>query len=114
MEEINIIYKNKIGMAFYWTEGSEKNKVQVIFKEIGFLLTLPELHLFLSQCEQSINSLNCAGCNNDNCKSYLLKTPSSKIDLAVSKNELVKIQDLLCQTLEKIAKRGLLVQFSLN
>lgn len=114
MEEIEIIYQNNIGISFYWKEHTDKSKIQVIFKDVGFLLDSSELFLFSSQCQQSLSSSKCGNCHNPNCKSYLLKTPSSKIDLAVSKNELKEIEALLHQTVEKISLKKLTNTFNLN
>ncbi|UZO81734.1 hypothetical protein NBT05_04515 [Aquimarina sp. ERC-38] len=114
MEEIDLIYKNNIGMAFYWKACTNKSKIQVIFKDVGFLLNTSELFLFSSQCQQSLLSSTCSECGNDNCKSYLLKTPSSKIDLAVSKNELKDIDDLLVHTVDKVTISQLLRNIHTN
>ena len=98
MEHVNIIYKNDFGIGFYWAGASEKLSftAQVIFRDIGFYLTLDELKSFSYQVIEGLSQRHCDNCpHKGECRSLLLKTPSKKIDLAISRNELYELQDLL-------------------
>jgi hypothetical protein len=106
MEAMKQIYGNDFGTAFYWKRADEvaSNKVQLVFKETGFHLTLGELEQFsalILESESRINS--CSDCSfKKQCSRYLLQTPAQQIDLAVSVTELKGIQDLVCGTVFKI------------
>lgn len=100
------IYGNNIGMAFYWNnfESGKTEKIQVVFKETGFNLTLSELEYFAKLIIESQSRTNCcADCKaKANCNRFLLQTPAKQIDLAVSIDELEEIQDLVSGTIFKI------------
>lgn len=100
------IYGNNIGVAFYWnnSEGAKTEKIQVVFKETGFNLTLSELEYFSKLILESQSRTNCCGdCKaKANCSRFLLQTPAKQIDLAVSIDELEEIQDLVGGTIFKI------------
>lgn len=106
MRGIEQIYYNDFGMAFYWKEkNAVKTKhIQMVFKETGFYFSVSELQHFAVLIEESSKRNNC--CENcemkNNCAKFLLKTPVSQIDLAVSMNELDCIKDLVEGTLFKI------------
>jgi len=106
MSDIRRIYHNDFGIAFQWKQDLEKdrhNQFQVIFRDTGFYLTLSQLENFSKLVQQAANRGRCAACQaNNNCRSILLKTPASTIDLAVSEKELNDISDLLEGTLFQI------------
>ncbi|MES2241080.1 MAG: hypothetical protein V4497_12565 [Bacteroidota bacterium] len=112
MEQIQQIYLNSLGIAFYWEkeEGIIPNRIQLIFKEIGLFFTIPELKDFEYLIDESIEKNNCCeACSlkNSNCK-FLLKTPLYQIDLSVSMNELKQIKDLVNGTLFRISMESYL------
>ena len=108
MNDINPIYQNDFGIAFQWKRDkpSQINKVQVIFRDIGLLLTKSELRHF-AKCigdtiESGKNSL-CGDCKSkENCRSLLLNTPAHQITFAVSFQEVIEIRDLINGTLFKL------------
>ena len=106
MAMITQIYGNTVGMAFYWNRSAEveKEKIQLVFKETGFNLTLSELKLFSKLIVESEARSRCCGdCKMKNqCDRFLLQTPAKQIDLAVSVSELHGIQDLVDGTIFKI------------
>ena len=106
MQEIKQIYNNLLGTAFYWRKdnGLVLDKVQLVFREMGFYFTQQELHLFKRYIEDSyIQNKSCDDCELKNkCHKFLLKTPCSQIDLAVSMEELDAVKDLVEGTLFKI------------
>jgi hypothetical protein len=106
MKEIKQIYYNDSGTSFYWKKEDEvlSDKVQLIFRETGFYFTKCELFLFKSCIEDSFQLNKC--CNDcelkNKCHKFLLKTPCSQIDLAVSMEELTAVKDLVEGTLFKM------------
>ncbi|MFE3848157.1 hypothetical protein ACFX5D_09310 [Flavobacterium sp. LB3P45] len=106
MKEIKQIYYNDSGTSFYWRkeDGLVMDKVQLIFRETGFYFTKQELYLFKNCIEDSyIQNKCCEDCELKNqCHKFLLKTPCSQIDLAVSMEELNAVKDLVEGTLFKI------------
>lgn len=106
MKQIERIYSNDFGIAFYWTKNDKVllEKVQLVFKETGFYFSIDELRTFVGLMKDSAESNNCcADCGRKNqCAKFLLKTPCPQIDLAVSMNELQGIKDLVEGTLFKI------------
>jgi hypothetical protein len=106
MKEIKQLYYNNLGTAFYWKKEDEvlTNKVQLVFKETGFYFTEQELLLFKSYIQDSfLENQCCEECELRNkCHKFLLKTPCSQIDLAVSMEELKAVKDLVSGTLFKI------------
>jgi hypothetical protein len=106
MQEIKQIYYNDSGTSFYWRKEDElyTNKVQLIFRETGFYFSRDELKLFKCCIEESyILNKCCDDCElKNNCNKFLLKTPCSQIDLAVSMQELNSVKDLVEGTLFKI------------
>lgn len=102
MNEINQIYYNNFGVAFHWKKNDEllKDRVQVIFKETGFYLTDSEIRDFAAIVSKTCRENACDTCSfRTQCHKFLLKTPFNEVDLAVSKNELLQIKDLLDGTL---------------
>lgn len=105
MEQIEQIYYNDFGVAFYWKRGGQAllEKIQLVFKETGFYFTQDELQIFICLINLSYNRLQCEGCNlKNNCGRFLLKTPCENVDLAVSMKELSEIKDLVDGTLFQI------------
>lgn len=100
------IYSNDFGMAFYWNrkEEADSSKIQLVFKETGFHLALPELENFAFLIAESLSrTASCADCKaKSSCSRFLLQTPAKQIDLAVSIPELEGIQDLVNGTIFKI------------
>lgn len=112
MKELEIIYRNEAGVAFYWN--NKRDQVQLVFREIGFCLNLSELKCFQEQVNTSLSEQCCDQCKTEStCRSLLLKTPSEKIDLAVSREELLHLNDLFGATILKIEIEEYL-QFSAN
>jgi len=104
MKEIEQIYCNDFGVAFYWKKDDVilYNKVQVIFRETGFYFTSNELSQFGRIIDSTLNSNCCNNCANHKCSKFLLKTPFTGLELAVSKYELAQIKDLIEGALFKI------------
>lgn len=101
MNEIEQLYHNEMGVAFHWIKGGAvlKDKVQIVFKETGFYFSLEEIQQFASIINKTCNELKCASCRYNGCHKFLLKTPLKQLDLAVCKNELLLIKDLVQGTL---------------
>lgn len=108
MQEVEVIYKNEFGMGFFWKKQdlTITNKIQVIFRDTGFYLTIAQIHMFVACLEKAKTTQKCNACTSaDCCRSILLKTPSPEVDLAINKKELLAIDDLL---------NGLMFQLSLR
>ncbi|WP_159801179.1 hypothetical protein [Flavobacterium sp. MK4S-17] len=103
MKEIQQIYHNDFGVAFYWIKDNcvLTERIQVIFRETGFYLSEFQLQEFVAIMQSTCSDITCSGC----CRKFLLKTPVQEIDLAVSVNELRQIKDLV---------EGALFHISLN
>ncbi len=117
MNTIDRIYSNTFGISFFWKKDTDVAipKIQLVFRDIGFLLTLNELKDFSNSCSIAIASQCCDQCiNYTNCKSLLLRTPSEKIDLAVNKNELDQIQELINGTIFRLELKDWVKNTSLN
>lgn len=106
MKGIEKIYYNDFGMSFYWKEENtvKSEKVQLVFKETGFYFSVSELQHFVALIEDSsMRNSCCENCKiKHRCAKFLLKTPVTQIDLAVSMKELDSIKDLVEGTLFKI------------
>lgn len=104
MKEIQQLYHNNFGVAFYWKKGDEiyNTRVQIVFKETGFYLTeeqLQEFSVFINDCA----NMQCECCKlKNNCRQFLLRTPVPEVDLAVNYNEYMLIKDLVDGTLFNI------------
>ncbi|WP_378179729.1 hypothetical protein [Aquimarina sp. SS2-1] len=116
MSAIDKIYNNKIGISFFWKQQQSTGcpKVQLVFRDIGFLLTLNELKDFSDACRITEQSQSCDQCNHQKCRSLLLRTPSDKIDLAISKDELEQIQELINGTIFRIELQHWVTTSGLN
>lgn len=105
---IHKIYNNDIGISFFWKKEIRTitPKVQLIFRDIGFLLTLNELKDFSESCINTIESQCCSECKDPlHCRSLLLRTPSEKIDIAVSREEIHQILELINGTIFRVELR---------
>lgn len=105
MKEIEHLYQNDFGVAFYWVKDDRvlNGKVQLVFKETGFYLSQSELHTFSKNIDSTCNSIKCSDCElHQHCHKYLLETPFSGLELAVSEVEVMQLKDLVCGTLFQI------------
>lgn len=100
MEDIEIVHKNDIGIAFFW-KGSF-NKLQLVFKDLGLYLTYQDLKLFSKAVRETEKQYACKDCNNQACKAFLLRRPSDKIDIALTKTEFKQVKALIRGTLFKV------------
>ena len=117
MNAIDKIYSNELGISFFWKKDKHAStpKIQLIFRDIGFLLSLPELKDFSDSCRATINSNCCNQCkNSQHCRSLLLRTPSDKIDLAVNRQELYQIQELINSTIYRVELKHWVQNICLN
>ncbi|WP_299221657.1 hypothetical protein [uncultured Aquimarina sp.] len=90
-------------------------KVQLVFRDIGFLLTLNELKDFSDACRITEQSQCCDQCiDHQSCRSLLLRTPSEKIDLAISKDELEQVQELINGTIFRVELQHWVTNSGLN
>jgi hypothetical protein len=105
IREIEQIYHNEFGVAFHWKKNNVvlTGKVQLVFRETGFYLSQNELHDFASIIDTTFEEMECCeGCRR-RCHKFLLKTPLTQVDLAVTRTELDSIKDLVEGTLFKIS-----------
>lgn len=92
-DDINVIHYNDFGVAFNWKESTSfsKNKIQLVFKNTGLLLSQQQLFTFKSDIEYvAINRCNCS----DKSKN-LIPSPCEYISFAMSNSELNGLMDLL-------------------
>ncbi len=103
MSDIIKIYHNSFGVAFRWKPSLRaKNcqKIQLVFREMGFHLSIDEIGLFRELIQDSLNQELCESCEaNKDCKAHLLQTPSTMVNLAISYNELTLLDELVTGTL---------------
>ncbi|MFD0863240.1 hypothetical protein ACFQ1M_13585 [Sungkyunkwania multivorans] len=102
MYDIEQLYRNDYGIAFFWKKGDQRKKdsVQLVFRDTGFYLNKRQLISFYEETTIAAKGPYCDQCDEKkDCRVILLRTPSAFIDLAVSQNELDKIQDLIRGTL---------------
>ncbi|WP_147406094.1 hypothetical protein [Aquimarina sp. BL5] len=118
MNAIDKIYSNKVGISFFWKKQQQlvtTPKIQLVFRDIGFLLTLNELKDFSDACRITEQSQCCDQCvDHQNCRSLLLRTPSEKIDLAISKDELEQVQELINGTIFRVELQHWVTNSGLN
>ncbi|NAS31023.1 hypothetical protein GTQ40_08590 [Flavobacteriaceae bacterium R38] len=113
MDDIHHLYHNDFGIAFQWKKDAlredSSKKIQLIFRDTGFYLEPEEILLFSKQIKSAKRMHSCENCDSTpSCRNILLSTPSKHIDLAVSKNELTMIDDLIKGTLFQINLNGFL------
>ncbi|KAF2335676.1 hypothetical protein [Flavobacterium daemonense] len=99
MNDIEQIYRNDFGISFYWKEGNEviSDKIQLLFKQMGFYFSVEELNEFhdiIEDCVTDHSDKNTQGLKHAFDK-FLLRTPYVAIDLEISSNELSSIKDLV-------------------
>lgn len=105
MDDVALIYHNKLGIAFRWKRNvpnTDSTRIQMVFKDMGFYL-LPEEIQHFSYNIKSAKQFNCGSCNRHRtCRNILLRSPLEKMDFAVSELELEQISDLIEGTLFKL------------
>ncbi|WP_125717868.1 hypothetical protein [Flavobacterium ustbae] len=99
MKDIEQIYRNDFGISFYWKEGNEiiSDKIQLLFKQMGFYFSIEELNEFhdlIEDCVTDQNNYDTRGVKRVFDK-FLLKTPYIALDLEISPMELNSIKDLV-------------------
>ena len=113
MEDIIPIYHNKLGVAFQWKRNSVKNilKIQLVFKDTGFLLSQNELENFSESVLQTIEHTSlCNSCSRkEDCKAHIVQTPAPQISMALNYKEIRALNDLLDGTLFNLNIDNLLV-----
>lgn len=105
MGEIEQLYHNDIGVAFYWIKNDRvlREKVQLVFKETGFYLSFSELMKFSANIETTCKNIKCSDCQlRGHCHKFLLETPFPGLELAVSENEAIQLKDLVSGTLFQV------------
>ena len=105
MKEIEQVYHNDFGVAFYWKIDGKvyKERIQLVFKETGFYFTADEIMQFSFLVNDMAEKNGCCECGYRNkCHRFLLKTPVREVDLAVTQDEILNIKDLLEGTLFNI------------
>ena len=110
MQDIHRIYHNDYGIAFQWKRDIKRGDIetiQLVFRNTGFYLNYKEIQEFYKKVQAAQRIQKCKECTSKNkCENYLLQTPSDKVDLAVSKEELIQIKDLIKGTLFQIELNG--------
>ena len=98
MKQVEQLYFNDFGVAFFWKKNGVvlKDKVQLVFKETGFYLSGSEVQQFAVLIDEASAEMGCSGCcKQGHCHKFLLKTPLNQVDMAVTRNELLQIKDLV-------------------
>lgn len=99
MEDISIIYQNKLGIVFTWKRCAIKdwNKINIVFNNTGLHFTAEELIQFKKNVEDALQKpLNCKDCcEGASCKSMLLETPLPQVSFAMNYTDLKMMHDLL-------------------
>lgn len=117
-KDIYPIYHNKFGIAFQWKHDFEKkkrNRIQMVFRDLGFYLTVDEIDDFRKAIEVAKVCKDCKCCKSaTNERFILVKTPSDKVDMAVSENELKQMEDLFDGTLFQLRLDSYLEQLCKN
>lgn len=112
MDDIHTIYYNNFGIAFQWKRNLGKNihKVQLVFRDTGLFLSKEELVLFNKQIRSTLlGSKKCNNCTSKNtCRSTLLETPISQVSFAVSKNDLLELENLVEGTIFQLGYNNLM------
>ena len=110
MRDIDTIYHNNFGIAFRWvTETSKPNKkIQLVFRDMGFMLSKNELLLFAENIKGASNLDSYCECEHQQCRDLLLETPLSQLSLAINHEELNVLYDLVQGTLFKLNLEGYL------
>ncbi|MDQ6471446.1 hypothetical protein RB619_12395 [Flavobacterium sp. LHD-80] len=99
MKDIEQIYRNDFGISFYWKEGNEivSDKIQLLFKQMGFYFSVQELNEFHDLIEDCVIDQNTDDTHSTKrvFDKFLLKTPYVALDLEISPMELDSIKDLV-------------------
>lgn len=117
MQQLVNVYKNDFGLGFFWKKDQLilNDRIQIVFRDMGFYLTKEEIISFLNHVENAKKAPTCQSCTTQKCcKSILLKTPASKIDLAINGEELIFIEDLLRGILFHLSLQEYLKYFAAN
>ncbi|RZP03663.1 MAG: hypothetical protein EVA43_03550 [Flavobacteriales bacterium] len=118
MTKIDLLYKNEIGIVFKWAQyvlNPQKN-INFIFRNTILDLDKKEINLFIQYIQIALtNSLNCKNFNEKDSFSYiLLETPISKLSFSMSIQELILVQDLLCNANFYLGLKSMLKDFSIK
>ncbi|WP_373058067.1 hypothetical protein [Zunongwangia sp. H14] len=108
MEDVDVIYHNKFGIAFRWRNPdlhADPNRIQLVFKDMGFYLRKEELIQFSGNIRTAAQHNYCK-CDKKSCRSILVKSPLLKMDFALTRQELEEISDLVEGTLFKVNLRN--------
>ena len=112
MQDITPIYQNQFGIAFQWKIGvlRDISKIQMVFRDTGLLLSRKELLQFSNNIKCTMDSTSlCTDCaQNESCRALLLDTPAPQVSLAMSKKEILAINDLVEGTLFQLNLDNLL------
>lgn len=103
MNPIAPLYHNDAGISFYWKREGQllSERVQLVFRDTGFYFTEAELHAFKKHITAAFDEKGCRSCPKQ-CRKVLLRTPCAQIDLAVTADELLSLDDLVEGTLFKL------------
>ncbi|HSD13156.1 MAG TPA: hypothetical protein VLB74_00765 [Flavobacterium sp.] len=105
MAQIEQLYHNDFGVAFYWIKNDRvlRERVQLVFKETGFYLSFSELMKFSANIETTCGNIKCSDCElRGHCHKFLLETPFPGLELAVSESEAIQLKDLVSGTLFQV------------
>ena len=93
-DDIEIISHNPFGIAFYWkiNQSTDKEKIQLVFKDTGLLFNADQILLFHAYVEQSLQKHRCINCSD--CK-FLLQTPIQELNFALEIEEITALNNLL-------------------
>ncbi|MBC6998282.1 hypothetical protein [Cytophaga sp. FL35] len=102
MDDILLIYSNNLGLAFQWkyVNSEKQKKVQLVFRDTGLFLSIPQLVIFSNNIKTSKLSSQCTPCpSNSNCRSILIESPYKSVSFAMNQKEVEEIEDLVEGTL---------------
>lgn len=117
MKEMKLMYRNEFGLGFYWMKSSKilDSRIQLVFRDMGFYLTLPELQTFIELACHAAPPHLCNACPEaQTCRSILVRTPDKRIDIVVNTSELLQLKDLLNGVKFHITLDSYLKSVSLN
>ena len=104
MDPIAPLYHNDAGISFYWKREGQllSERVQLVFRDTGFYFTDTELRDFKTHITAASQEKICCRTCTQQCRKLLLRTPCAQIDLAVTTDELLSLDDLVEGTLFKL------------
>jgi len=118
MKNIDLLYKNELGIAFKWKENelTSLEEVNFVFKSTGMHLTEKEIIIFNKQIRLAIaNISNFKDCiRNTHCKPILLESPVTQVSFILSSKELKLMQELLCSANFYLSLKNILRGFSIK